>query len=58
MTAGKHIGKVLVQIRPEEDSKIVVPVPWLMEACPRYFCKPDCTYIIAGIENSYFSPQH
>jgi len=52
MAAGKHIGKVLLQIRPEEDKKVVVPIPRLMQASPQYFCKPDCTYIIAGIENS------
>jgi hypothetical protein len=50
MAAGKHIGKVLVQIRPEEDSKVVVPAPWLMQVHPRYFCNPSYTYIIAGTE--------
>jgi hypothetical protein len=53
MTTGKHIGKVLVQIRPEEDSKVVVPVPRLMQAYPRYFCNPSRSYIIAGTEHSY-----
>jgi hypothetical protein len=53
MTTGKHIGKVLVQIRPEEDSKVVLPVPWLMQAYPRYFCNPNYSYIIAGTEHSY-----
>jgi hypothetical protein len=53
MTTGKHIGKVLVQIKPEEDSKVVVPVPLLMQAYPRYFCNPNCSYIIAGTEHSY-----
>jgi fatty acid synthase len=53
MTTGKHIGKVLVQIRPEEDSKVVVPVPRLMQAYPRYYCNPSYSYIIAGIEHSY-----
>jgi hypothetical protein len=50
MVAGKHIGKVLVQIRPEEDSKVVVPAPWLMQVHPRYYCNPSYTYIIAGTE--------
>jgi hypothetical protein len=53
MAAGKHIGKVLVQIRPEEDSKVGVPVPRLMQAYPRYFCNPSYSYIIAGAEHSY-----
>jgi len=50
MAAGKHTGKVLVQIRPEEDSRVVVPAPWLMQVHPRYFCNPSYTYIIAGTE--------
>jgi hypothetical protein len=54
MAAGKHIGKVLVHIRPEEERKVFVPVPQLMQACPRYFCNPSYTYIIAGNEFSYF----
>jgi hypothetical protein len=53
MTTGKHIGKVLVQIRPEEDSRVLVPVPRLMQAYPRYFCNPNYSYIIAGTEQSY-----
>jgi hypothetical protein len=53
MAAGKHIGKVLVQIRPEEDNRMVVPVPWLMQAYPRYFCNPNYSYIIAGTGQSY-----
>jgi hypothetical protein len=53
MTTGKHIGKVLMQFQPEEDSKVVVPVPWLMHAYPRYFCNPSHSYIIAGNEHSY-----
>jgi hypothetical protein len=53
MTTGKHIGKVLLQIRQEEDSKVVVPVPRLMNAYPQYFCNPSYSYIIAGTEYSY-----
>jgi hypothetical protein len=58
MAAGKHTGKVLVHVRPEEVTKVVVPVPWLMQAYPQYFCKPNWTYIIAGTEFSYGMPQH
>jgi len=57
MSAGKHIGKVLVQIRPEEDSKVVVPALWLMQVHPRYFCNPSYTYIIAGAEFLSFIPK-
>jgi hypothetical protein len=50
MMAGKHIGKVLVQVRPEEDRKSVIPAPRLMQVHPRYFCNPSYSYIIAGTE--------
>jgi len=50
MAAGKHIGKVLLQIRPEEDNKVIVPAPLLMQVDPRYFCNPSYTYIITGTE--------
>jgi hypothetical protein len=55
MATGKHIGKVLLHIRPEEERITVVPVPWLMQAYPWYFCKPGYTYIIAGTEFSCFA---
>ncbi|KAJ4448694.1 hypothetical protein ANN_00084 [Periplaneta americana] len=48
MTNGKHIGKMLVQIRPEEEEKAVIPSTILMQAQPRFICKPECTYVIAG----------
>lgn len=57
MAAGKHMGKVLIQVRPEEDSKVVIPAPWLMQVHPRYFCHPSYTYIIAGTEFVYFIPK-
>ncbi|KAJ4448693.1 hypothetical protein ANN_00083 [Periplaneta americana] len=48
MASGKHIGKVLVKIRPEEEEKAVIPSSFPMEAQPRFICKPECTYVIAG----------
>ena len=48
MAAGKHVGKVLLQIQQEEDGKQPVPSPLLIQACPRYHCIPSCTYIITG----------
>ncbi|XP_069699383.1 fatty acid synthase-like [Periplaneta americana] len=48
MASGKHIGKVLVQIRPEEEEKAVIPSSFPMQAQPRFICKPECTYVIAG----------
>jgi hypothetical protein len=53
MTTGKHIGKVLLQIRQEEDDKVVMPVPQLIMAYPQYFCNPSYSYIISGTEHSY-----
>jgi hypothetical protein len=57
MVAGKHIGKVLVQIRPQEESNMIVPAPWQMHVYPQYFCNPNYTYIIAGTELYYYVPQ-
>jgi hypothetical protein len=57
MAAGKHVGKVLVQIRPEEDSTVVVPAPRLMQVHPQYFCNPIYSYIIAGTEFLCFVPK-
>ncbi|PNF15231.1 hypothetical protein B7P43_G14038, partial [Cryptotermes secundus] len=48
MAAGKHIGKVLLKIRQEEDKKLVVPSPRFIQASPQYYCSPAYTYIIAG----------
>ncbi|XP_069677436.1 fatty acid synthase-like isoform X2 [Periplaneta americana] len=50
MAAGKHIGKVMLQIRPEEedDRKLVVPTQLFLQASPRYLCNSHCTYVIAG----------
>ena len=48
MAAGKHIGKVLLQIQQEEDRKLPMPSSLLIQACPRYHCNPSCTYIITG----------
>lgn len=48
MATGKHMGKVVVNMRPEEKSKTVVPVVQSMRGIPRYFCVPGETYIICG----------
>ena len=48
MAAGKHIGKVLIKLRSEEEQEVLVPVLKPIEAMPRYFCKEDCSYIITG----------
>ncbi|XP_072750344.1 fatty acid synthase-like [Anoplolepis gracilipes] len=43
MTAGKHIGKIVIQIQKENES-INTPIP----ALPRYYCLASKTYIIFG----------
>nr|CAD7400388.1 unnamed protein product [Timema cristinae] len=48
MAAGKHIGKVLINIRPEEDKSNTIPKPIYMDAVPHYSCDPDKSYIITG----------
>ena len=48
MSAGKHIGKVLIQIRPEEEQKMCVPTPIKVNAICRTLCHPNHTYVITG----------
>lgn len=42
--SGKHVGKVLVQIRDDENSVESLPV----SVKPSFHCNPDLTYIIVG----------
>ncbi|XP_059048171.1 fatty acid synthase-like [Achroia grisella] len=49
MAAGKHIGKVLIKIRNEEQTDLPVkPTCMPIEALPRYMCHEDRVYIIIG----------
>ncbi|GJQ79756.1 hypothetical protein Trydic_g23233 [Trypoxylus dichotomus] len=48
MGAGKHIGKVLIKIRDEEDQKVCQVPKTLYKAIPRFYCKPECSYLICG----------
>lgn len=48
MAAGKHIGKVMLKIRDEESDKFAKPQPILVDALPRYRCRPDRSFIICG----------
>ncbi|XP_032664083.1 fatty acid synthase-like [Odontomachus brunneus] len=43
MAAGKHIGKVLIKIRDENE-----PLDLPILAYPRFFCEPHKSYIILG----------
>lgn len=48
MSAGKHIGKVLMEIRHEEAQKVVVPKPITVKAICRTQCHPQHVYLITG----------
>ncbi len=48
MTAGKHIGKVLIKVRPEEKDFNAVPEMLLKEAKPRFACCGEKVYLICG----------
>uniref|UniRef100_A0A224X4N0 Fatty acid synthase n=1 Tax=Panstrongylus lignarius TaxID=156445 RepID=A0A224X4N0_9HEMI len=49
MASGKHIGKVLLKIRDEEEDKVVKnPVTNLVPAVPRTYMNPDKSYVIVG----------
>ncbi|KAL3270432.1 hypothetical protein HHI36_020987 [Cryptolaemus montrouzieri] len=48
MASGKHMGKVMIQIRKEEcDRNCVTPIE-LYKAIPRYSCSTNRSYIIVG----------
>lgn len=57
MAGGKHIGKILIKIREEEDNRKAIPPPKLMTGKKRFFCKGESSYIIIGrsdvINNCY-----
>ncbi|XP_050502321.1 fatty acid synthase isoform X2 [Diabrotica virgifera virgifera] len=46
MGSGKHMGKVMIQVR--EDEQPPQPVPEKFTGIPRYFCYPEKSYIIIG----------
>ncbi|XP_050425474.1 fatty acid synthase [Adelges cooleyi] len=49
MAAGKHIGKVLIKVRPEEEKGIAVkPKPYLKLAYPRVMFDENSSCIICG----------
>ncbi|XP_023313671.1 fatty acid synthase-like [Trichogramma pretiosum] len=43
MAAGKHIGKVVIKMREDNEAKSEVAL-----AIPRYYCLPDKSYLILG----------
>ncbi|XP_062142807.1 fatty acid synthase [Drosophila sulfurigaster albostrigata] len=47
MASGKHIGKVVVKIRNEEQ-QLSLPKPRLINAIPRTYMHPEKSYILVG----------
>lgn len=47
MATGKHIGKVLMEIRPEEK-EMTIPRPIKVRAVCRTLCHPQHVYLITG----------
>lgn len=48
MAQGKHIGKVLVEVRKEEEQKCCMATEMKLDAMTRTACDPYKTYIITG----------
>ncbi|XP_014250609.1 fatty acid synthase-like isoform X2 [Cimex lectularius] len=49
MASGKHIGKVLLEIKKEECEKVVKNVkPQVVTALPKTYMNPDKSYVILG----------
>lgn len=44
LSTGKHIGKVMIQVRDTERSKYTLP----FKVLERTYCDPDLVYVIAG----------
>jgi fatty acid synthase len=44
LASGKHVGKVLLKIRENEQDAATLPISVL----PRVYCSPDLSYIIPG----------
>ncbi|VEN39584.1 unnamed protein product [Callosobruchus maculatus] len=47
MTTGKHMGKVIVQIRDPKEITSIPPAK-TFKGHPRYFCYPEKTYVVIG----------
>lgn len=48
MAAGKHIGKVLIKVRPEEEERFVKPLPITKMAYPKVMFDKKSSCIICG----------
>ncbi|XP_055691897.1 fatty acid synthase-like [Lutzomyia longipalpis] len=48
MASGKHIGKVVLKIREEEEENQVIPALNLIPAMPRTYMYSEKTYVVVG----------
>lgn len=48
LASGKHIGKVVVKIRDEENERLTRPTPKLVSAIPRVYINPEKVYVLVG----------
>ncbi|KAJ8891049.1 hypothetical protein PR048_010558 [Dryococelus australis] len=48
LASGKHIGKVVLQIRDEEPDHVTPPTPKLVAAIPRVYMNPEKVYVLVG----------
>lgn len=48
MAQGKHIGKVLLNVRPEDKTENKTKTPLIVRAVGRTMCNPEHAYIITG----------
>lgn len=44
LASGKHIGKVLLQVRDDEKDEHTLPIAVI----PRVYCSPEFSYVIPG----------
>ncbi|KAH8298247.1 hypothetical protein KR018_011847 [Drosophila ironensis] len=48
MASGKHIGKVVIKVRPEEEQQIALPRLRQFQAIPRSYMHSEKSYILVG----------
>lgn len=48
MAQGKHVGKIVLKIRPEEPNPVAIPKPLKISAVSRALCDPASTYLLVG----------
>uniref|UniRef100_A0A914CJ02 Fatty acid synthase n=1 Tax=Acrobeloides nanus TaxID=290746 RepID=A0A914CJ02_9BILA len=48
MSQGKHVGKILIEVRQEENKAICPPSPLKIPSVCRFYCHPKHVYLITG----------